>query len=104
MSSKFSKIDAACYWSQVAGLCPDQLVFVDETGFNQKCFLRCYGRSRKNQKCIMQTFGPNTRRTNVIAAVSQRGFLAVQIFQGACTRAIYNDYIINELVYIFKTN
>ena len=50
----------------------------------------------------MRTFGPNTRRTNVIAAVSTQGFLAVQMFQGACTREIYTDFIINELVSVFR--
>ena len=98
MSAKFSSIDAERYWTEITGLRPDQLVFVDETGFNQKCFQRQYGRSFKNQKCRMQTFGPNTRRTNVIAAVSLRGFLAVKMFNASCTRETYNDYIIHELV------
>ena len=78
------------------------MVFVDETGFSNKCFYRQYGRSKKNQKCIMQTFGPNMHPTNVIAAVSMCGFLAVQMFQGVCTRDIYNDFIINELVSVFR--
>ena len=98
MSAKFSTVDAERYWSQVAGLRADQLVFVDETGFTQKAFYRRYGRSLKNQKCIMHTFGPSSRRVNIIAAVLLRGFLAVQMFQGACTRDVYNDFIITQLV------
>ena len=103
MSSKFSCADAERYWTEATGLHADQLVFVDETGFNQKCFQCRYGRALKNKKCIMQTFGPNTRRTNVIAAVSTRGFLAVQMFQGSCTTEVFNDYIINELVCLLVT-
>lgn len=101
LSSKFSTTDAERYWTEVAGLKPEQLVFVDETGFNQKSFQRRYGRSKKNTKCLMRIFAANTRRTNVIAAVSLRGFLAVKMFQASCNKEIYNEYIINELVSVF---
>ena len=49
----------------------------------------------------MRIFAANTRRTNVIAAVSLRGFLAVKMFQASCNKEIYNEYIINELVSVF---
>ena len=61
MSSKFSCADAECYWTEATRLHADQLVFVDETGFNHKCFQHFYGHALKNKKCIMQTVGPNTQ-------------------------------------------
>ena len=80
----------------------DQLVFVDETGFTQKTFYHHYGQSFMNQKCTMHTFGLSSHWINVIAAGSLRRFLAVQMFHGACTRDVYNDFIITQLVSVLK--
>ena len=91
-------VDVECYWSEVEGLHAEQLVFVDETGFTQKAFYHHYGWPLKNRRCIMHTFGPSSHCTNVIAAVSMCGFLSVQMFQGSCTRDVYNDFIITQLV------
>lgn len=84
------------YGNELANISDNNLIFVDETGFNLHLAPR-RGYSPINQKCFINV--PNSKGTNVslLCAISVHGIVAWAIKIGPFDSEAFRNFIINEM-------
>ncbi|KAG7169799.1 putative DDE superfamily endonuclease domain-containing protein 24 [Homarus americanus] len=79
-------------WMLATGL-QQQLVYIDETGFNLWT-KRTYGRARRGERVNRAVGGQLGRNTTVIAAIAEHcGILYHEIHYGSVTKEVFSDFI-----------
>ncbi|XP_042221342.1 uncharacterized protein LOC121865851 [Homarus americanus] len=79
-------------WMLATGL-QQQLVYIDETGFNLWT-KRTYGRARCGERVHRAVGGQRGRNTTVIAAIAEHcGILYHEIHYGSVTKEVFSDFI-----------
>ncbi|KAG7159526.1 putative DDE superfamily endonuclease domain-containing protein 44 [Homarus americanus] len=79
-------------WMLATGL-QQQLVYIDETGFNLWT-KRTYGRARRGERVHRAVGGQRGRNTTVIAAIAEHcGILYHEIHYGSVTKEVFSDFI-----------
>ncbi len=73
-----------------------ELIFIDETGFNQS-LAPIYGYSKVGQKCMI-TSGLKTQNYSVIAAITKSKVLGFQIYKGSISSEEFGGFIISLLI------
>lgn len=95
--------ERSIYAAEIALFSFDNLIFLDETGFNQHSRRR-YGYSNVNQKAYMTV--PANRGTNnsLLCAISKNGPISYKIKLGAYNAENFMEFISNNLVPYFIEN
>ena len=75
-------------------VCPEQLVFMDETSKNAKDYLRKFGWSKKGQKCHAAMPFSRGKRLSVLAALDCKGFFAYDCTEGTFDRAAFHNALV----------
>ncbi|KAG7154532.1 putative DDE superfamily endonuclease domain-containing protein 27 [Homarus americanus] len=79
-------------WILATGL-QQQLVYIDETGFNLWT-KRTYGRARRGERVHCAVGGQRGRNTTVIAAIAEHcGILYHEIHYGSVTKEVFSNFI-----------
>jgi transposase len=79
-------------------VCPEQLVFMDETSKNAKDYLRKFGWSKKGQKCHAALPFSRGKRLSVLAALDCKGFFAYDCTEGTFDRAAFHNALVNKIL------
>jgi transposase len=95
-----SAIKRAAYWQGIFkhGVCGEHIIFVDESHKDSRTISRRQGWARRGRRAIVNEPFVRGKRYSVLAAISTEGYEAVQIVEGAVTKEIYQDFMINKLV------
>lgn len=81
----------------------DNLVFLDETGFNKHVF-KTYGYSTKNTSAYVQLDGNRGTNITCLAAISKTGVVGFTIFQGGLNTEKFLSFIHEQLEPYFLSN
>ncbi|KAG0438483.1 hypothetical protein DMUE_3060 [Dictyocoela muelleri] len=95
-NSDQNKIVRNQYGSFISNIRNDQLIFIDETGFNLHLAPK-FGYSQRNTKCYVNV--PNSKGSNVslLCAINIQGILAYKIKVGSFKSIDFLSYINNVL-------
>ena len=77
---------------------PEMLVFLDETGADQRNLLRKYGYSMRGKPAQKQTLLVRGERVSAIANISVSGLLDVKVVKGTVDGEVFYDYIQTHLL------
>jgi transposase len=76
----------------------EQLVFVDESGSDDRTGDRQYGWSDEGTRAIVRRWLGNRDRVSVLPAYTIDGYITARTFYGSCTGEIFSDFIIDDLL------
>ena len=93
----------AVYANEVLRLDYNNLVFLDETGFNKHTF-RTYGYSKVNSKAYFSAAGNRGTNNSVLCVIGINGLISYEIQQGAYNSQRINTFITTHLVPYFREN
>lgn len=90
----FEKNDAKrlSYQDQLAKLDPEDLVYLDESGFDSTLH-NPYGRAPRGQKITGHVSGKFRQRVSMISAYCENKFLAPMTFDGYCNTLVFNTWL-----------
>jgi len=91
----------AQFCAEVAHLPPEQLVYGDETGLDNPEAL-AHGWSPRGEPCWGEKLGHRTQRVSLIDALHQGTLSAPFVFEGDCTRALFEAYVEHCLVPVLQ--
>jgi transposase len=75
-----------------------QLIFIDETGSDERTGDRIYGYSSKGVAAVVQRWLKRKIRVSALAGYTIDGFLACVTFTGGGTGDIFEDFIIEDIL------
>lgn len=76
----------------------EQLVFVDESGSDDRTGDRQYGWAESGIRAIVQRWLANRDRVSVLPAYTIEGYIAATTFYGTCNGQIFEDFIIDQVL------
>ena len=80
-------------WKErIAGVAPESLIFLDETGAKTN-MTRIYGRARKGERAIGSAPHGHWNTTTLIAAVTVEGAQAPMVVDGATDTEVFQAYV-----------
>ena len=77
---------------------PNQLIFIDESAKDEKSLSRLYGYSPRNIRACKKVVFIWGKRYIILPALTLDGFVAVDIFEGACDRKKFVDFVLDQVV------
>lgn len=83
----------SAYLLNVAQYKPDQLVFLDESAFNEHTTFRSKGYSLRGTPIAIQQDLKKSERVSLIAALSYRGFLAYDLEVGSYNSGTFAEFV-----------
>ena len=95
--------ERAIYAADISRFADEQLVFLDETGFNQHT-CRTYGYSVVNTPAFINVPANRGINRSVMCAISKNGIVAFEIRTGAFNSNFFVDYIETKLAPYFHAN
>lgn len=89
----------ALWWSEVQSIVMDfQLVFTDQSYFDDRTGARQYGYSLRGEECFVPSPFCQGERFTVNPVLSISGFIALDIIEGSMNAARFHDFIVLEVV------
>jgi transposase len=76
----------------------DQLVFVDESGSDDRTGDRQYGWSSRGARAVVRRWLARKKRISALPAYTIDGYIAVATFEGTGTADIFEDFIIDDVL------
>jgi hypothetical protein len=76
----------------------NQLIFIDESAKDERSLSRLYGYSPRNTRAQKKVVFIQGKRYTILPALTLRGFVAVDIFEGSCNKKKFVDFILNQVV------
>ncbi|ESZ89882.1 transposase [Sclerotinia borealis F-4128] len=76
----------------------DQLIFVDESGSDERTGDRLYGYAKSGTKAVVSRWLSHRERVSVLPAYTVDGYIASTTFVGTCNGDIFEDFIIEQLL------
>jgi transposase len=76
----------------------DQLVFIDETGSDERTGDRSYGWAELGQRATVTRWFGRRDRISALPAYTIDGYIAAKTFSGTCNGEIFRDFIIDDLL------
>jgi transposase len=76
----------------------EQLVFVDESGSDDRTGDRQFGWSDKGVRAVVHRWLENKERVSVLPAYTIEGYITATTFYGTCTGQIFENFIIEQLL------
>jgi hypothetical protein len=83
---------------KLADYTTEQLVFIDESGANERTGDRRWGWAPKGQEANKETLLKCTKNWSILPAYSIDGYIDFEIFQGAYTMLRFEDFIIERVL------
>lgn len=77
---------------------PNQLIFIDESAKDERSLSRLYGYSPRNTRACKKVVFVRGKRYTILPALTLDGFVAVDIFEGACDKKKFIDFILDQVV------
>ncbi|UZO06843.1 uncharacterized protein OCT59_027150 [Rhizophagus irregularis] len=81
---------------------PNQLIFLDESAKDERSLSRLYGYSPRNIRAHKKVVFVRGKRYTILPALTLEGFVAVDIFEGACDRKRFVDFVLDQVVPIMN--
>ncbi|GBC06294.1 hypothetical protein RclHR1_06740010 [Rhizophagus clarus] len=81
---------------------PNQLIFIDESAKNERSLSRFYGYSPQNIQACKKVVFIQGKRYTILPALTPDGFVAIDIFEGACDKKRFIDFILDQVVPIMN--
>jgi transposase len=76
----------------------EQLIFVDESGSDERTGDRMYGWAGKGIRAQVSRWLANRDRVSLLLAYTIKGYIASRTFKGTCTGDIFEDFIIEQVL------
>jgi hypothetical protein len=76
----------------------NQLIFLDECAKDERSLSRLYGYSPRNTRACKKVVFVRGKRYTILPALTLDGFIAVDVFEGACDRKRFVDFVLNQVV------
>ena len=86
------------FMADVVSFNRDMLVWIDESGCNNKDCLRTYGHSIRGERAVSRHLLVRGRRISVIAAMSSKGILDIELTTGTVNGEIFCDFVRGTLI------
>ncbi len=77
---------------------PNQLIFIDESTKDERSLSRLYRYSSQNTHVCKKVVFVWGRRYTILPALTLDGFVAIDIFEEACDKKKFVDFILNQVV------
>jgi hypothetical protein len=77
---------------------PDQLVFLDESGANERTGDRKYGWAPIGEECHVLSPLKRSQQWSILPALDVRGYVAWRIFQGSITAEIFYEFLRDQVL------
>ncbi|CAD6897615.1 unnamed protein product [Tilletia laevis] len=90
-------LEAACRL-RMARYLPEQLIFVDETGFDSRTGQRRFGWAPAGDRAVQVGTGKRTRRATLIPGLTVDGMIAPKIYHSTVNADVFYDYLITYLL------
>ena len=78
----------------------NQLIFLNESAKDDRSLTRLYGYSPCHTRAHKKVVFVRGKRYTILPALTLDGFVAIDIFEGACDKKRFIDFVLNQLVYI----
>ena len=88
----------ARFYVRMAQYEPHELVFLDETAATERTADRRYGWAPKGVACEKVQSLKKSKRWSILPAYTTSGYIAYQIYQGSFTQALYNKFVIEQVL------
>ena len=82
---------------QIAGIKPKNIVYIDETGFNEY-YSRQYGYSKRGQPIIGKVYGRKIFRTNLVAGLANGKIVAPKLYRENTSHLLFENWFEKELL------
>jgi len=82
---------------QIAGLKLKNIVYIDETGFDEY-YSRKYGYSKRGQRIIGKVFGRRIFRTNLVAGLANGKIVAAELYRESISCLLFENWFKNKLL------
>ena len=76
----------------------NQLIFLDESAKDKRSLSRLYGYSPHNTRACKKVVFVCGKWYTILPALTLDGFIAVNVFEGACDRKKFVDFVLNQVV------
>jgi transposase len=83
--------------AKIAGINPKNIVYIDETGFDEY-YSRQYGYSKRGQRIIGKIYGRKIYRTNLVAGLANGKIVAPKLYRENISHLLFEDWLKNELL------
>ncbi len=78
----------------------NQLIFLDESAKDERSLSQLYGYSPRNIRAHKKVVFVREKRYTILPALTLKGFVAIDIFEGSCDRKRFVNFILNQVVCI----
>jgi transposase len=82
---------------QISGIKPPNIVYIDETGFDDY-YARQYGYSKRGQRIIGKIYGRKIYRTNLVAGLANGKIIAPKLYHKNTSYLLFEDWFKKELL------
>jgi len=83
--------------AQIAGLKPKNIVYIDETGFDEY-YSRTYGYSKRGQTIIGKVYGRKIFRINLVAGLVNGKIIAEKLYKENTSCVLFEAWFESELL------
>eukprot|EP00477_Mikrocytos_mackini_P003120 GAHX01003817.1.p1 GENE.GAHX01003817.1~~GAHX01003817.1.p1 ORF type:complete len:386 (-),score=54.93 GAHX01003817.1:6-1163(-) len=84
------------YLTKVMNVPNNELIFLDEAGFNRH-IVSSYGYSPRSTECCLEVPASKGKSITLLMAVSLHGTVAFTVFEGPCDTDKFSNFYVNEL-------
>lgn len=90
------------YKINIADELADWMIFLDESAVDSRVAQRTHGYTPVGARCVQRTALVRGKRLSILPALSLRGIIALDIFEGSVDRARFIDFLREQLVPILR--
>ena len=76
----------------------NQLIFLDESAKDERSLSRLYEYSSRNTRACKKVVFVRRKWYTILPALILDEFIAVDVFEGACDRKKFVDFVLNQVV------
>ena len=76
----------------------NQMIFLDESAKDERSLSRLYGYSPRNTRAYKKVVFVRGKRYTILPALTLDGFVAVDVFEGACDKKRFIDFVLDQVV------
>ena len=79
---------------------PDQLIFIDKSSKDERTLTRNYVYAFRSARANKKIVFVRGKRYTILPAMSLDGILALEVFEGSCTKDRFQHFILSKVVSI----
>jgi len=88
----------AAWLRRLAQYSSEQLVFLDESGFNSRTGEATHGWARKGEVIRQKVSGPKSENYSLLPAMTVDGYIALTVHQGPIYSDAFRDFVQEQLL------